>query len=326
MNHEHQPVMAAEAIAALLVKPGGAYVDCTYGRGGHAMRLAAALGGEGMLLLLDRDDDAIAHAKRLFTAASASRGRFNGASAGPRIFVQKGSFADLAALVRQHGMEPLDGVLLDLGVSSPQLEDAQRGFSFHRPGPLDMRMDQSSGATAAEWLASASEAEIAWALRAYGEEPRARRLARRLVAARREAPIDTTERLAALVAAEAPPVRSREGHAQKHPATRSFQAIRMQVNGELQALESCLVAAVALLRAGGRLVVISFHSLEDRLVKRFFRRMQEGEGVPAKLPLREAEVPRRLRLVGRAQRPSAAEVSANIRARSSIMRVAEKVA
>ena len=316
MSQAHQPVMAEEAIAALLVKPGGAYVDCTYGRGGHAMRLAAALGGEGMLLLLDRDDDAIAHAKRVFTTTSA----------GPRIFVQKGSFADLAALVRRHGMAPLDGVLLDLGVSSPQLEDARRGFSFRRAGPLDMRMDQSSGATAAEWLASASEAEIAWALRAYGEEPRARRLARRLVAARREAPIDTTERLAALVAAEAPPARQSQGQSQKHPATRSFQAIRMQVNGELQALESCLVAAVALLRAGGRLVVISFHSLEDRLVKRFFRRMQQGEDVPAKLPLKEAEVPRRLRLVGRAQRPSAAEVSANIRARSSIMRVAEKVA
>ena len=305
----HQAVLAEEAVAALLVKPGGAYVDCTYGRGGHSRRIAQLLGPDGLLLVIDKDAAAIDHARAWMPT-------------GPRVFVQQGSFADLAAFARRHGMQPLDGVLLDLGVSSPQLEDGSRGFSFRRPGPLDMRMDQSQGQTAADWLAEASEAEMVRVLRAYGEEPRAKGIARRLAAARQEAPIDTTDRLAALVAAAAP---AKPG-SKKHPATQTFQAIRIEVNDELAALDSCLIAAVELLRTGGRLVVISFHSLEDRLVKRFFRSLARGDSLPAKLPVRDAEVPRRLRLVGKAVRPSAAQVSANIRARSSIMRVAEKVA
>ena len=308
MMAEHRAALLEEAVAALAPRAGGAYVDCTYGRGGHSQRLADSMGAEGLLLVIDRDPEAIKHAQR----------RFGGDA---RVRVQQGSFADLAAIAQRHELATVDGVLLDLGVSSPQLEDGRRGFSFSRPGPLDMRMDPTSGQSAADWLASASEWEIAQTLKVYGEERHARRLARRLLAARHEAPIATTERLAALVAAALPP-----GDGRRHPATRTFQAIRIQVNDELGALQACLAAAVELLAQGGRLAVISFHSLEDRLVKRFFRAMQQGEDLPEKLPIRDSEVPRRLRLVGKAVRASAAEVRANPRVRSSIMRVAEKVA
>lgn len=306
----HDTVLLDDAVAALLGDRGdraGAYVDCTYGRGGHSQRIAEALGPGGRLLVIDKDSEAIADARQRFAQE-------------PRVLIQQGSFADLAAFVSQHGLAPLAGVLMDLGVSSPQLDQGERGFSFRLPGPLDMRMDQSSGTSAAEWLATASERELAQVLATYGEERYAKRIAKHLVKARQEAPIDTTSRLAELVEAAIP---RKEKH--KHPATRSFQAIRIRVNNELDALETCLSQLVSLLCGGGRLVVISFHSLEDRIVKRFMRRMQQGDPLPDKLPVRDAEIRRHLKVIGKPVRPAEAEIAANARARSAVMRVAEKL-
>ncbi|MGI9321995.1 MAG: 16S rRNA (cytosine(1402)-N(4))-methyltransferase RsmH [Pseudomonadales bacterium] len=306
-GRQHSPVMLDAAVAALVVNQDGAYVDCTYGRGGHSQLIADRLSPTGRLLAIDKDQSAIANAQQRFANDS-------------RVAIQQGSFAQVASFVKQQRLAPLDGVLMDLGVSSPQLEDAQRGFSFNLSGPLDMRMDQSSGQTAAEWLAQASEREIAQTLATYGEERYARRIAKRIVAERGRAPITTTDKLVEIVAAAMP---RKEEH--KHPATRTFQAIRIQVNDELNALETCLADLLDLLRAGGRIVVISFHSLEDRIVKRFFRQMHKGDPLPDKLPVTDDQINRRLKLVGKAIRPSQEEVDANIRARSSIMRVAEKL-
>jgi 16S rRNA (cytosine1402-N4)-methyltransferase len=231
-----------------------------------------------------------------------------------------GSFAQLPHQLRRMGIDAVDGILLDLGVSSPQLDDADRGFSFTHDGPLDMRMDTSRGETAAQWLASAEVDDIAAVLKEYGEERFARRIAAAIVAARKDQPIDSTGRLAQVVS-EANP--RWEKH--KHPATRAFQAIRIKVNRELEDLEELLSGSLDMLRVGGRLVVISFHSLEDRMVKRFMRDMARGEKVPPGVPVTDSALNRRMKILGRAVRPSAAEVEENSRARSAIMRVAEKI-
>ena len=306
--HSHRPVMLAEALEALDVRADGHYVDATYGRGGHAAAILERLGPAGRLLAMDRDPQAVA----------AGRTRFG---AEPRFTIIHADFARLEESVAALGWQGrVDGLLLDLGVSSPQLDDPARGFSFRHDGPLDMRMDPTTGESAAAWLARAPEAEIARVLREYGEERYARRIARAIVTARREAPIITTARLAAIVTAANP-----AWEKGKDPATRSFQALRIHVNRELDALAAALEQAVRVLAPGGRLAVISFHSLEDRLVKRFMRRAARGEPLPRGLPVREAQRDLTLSLVGRARRPAATEVAANPRARSAILRVAERL-
>jgi 16S rRNA (cytosine1402-N4)-methyltransferase len=303
----HQTVLLREAVDALVTTASGVYVDGTFGRGGHSREVLRRLDGNGRLLGVDKDPAAAAEAATL--ARDDSRFSFF-----------HGSFALLPAHLASLGIQAVDGILLDLGVSSPQLDDSGRGFSFQHDGPLDMRMDTSSGETAAEWLAHADEKEIIQVLRDYGEERFAKRIAGALIAAREQAPIATTGQLARIVS-EANP--RWEKH--KHPATRSFQAIRIRVNRELDDLAVLLAAALDLLLVGGRLVVISFHSLEDRLVKRYMRDMARGDAIPAGVPVTDSALNRRMRLVGKAVRAAGDEVAANTRARSAIMRVAEKI-
>ncbi|NGP52183.1 16S rRNA (cytosine(1402)-N(4))-methyltransferase RsmH [Thioalkalivibrio sp. XN8] len=306
----HAPVLLGEVLEALAVRRDGCYLDATLGRGGHAAAILERLGEEGKLLAVDRDPEAI----------RAGRRRFAGDQ---RVSIARGNFAELEHIAREAGFAAgFDGMLVDLGVSSPQLDDPQRGFSFLRDGPLDMRMDPESGDSAAAWLARAGEDEISRVLRDFGEERHARRIARAILRARDEAPIETTGRLAAVIAA-AIPGRPEPG---KHPATRSFQAIRIHVNQELAALDAVLQQSLALLAAGGRLCVISFHSLEDRRVKRFIRRHAEVAEPWRGLPEVPPHARPRLRAVGKAVRASEAEVAANPRARSAVLRVAEKVA
>jgi len=298
-----------ESLAALAIRPDGVYLDGTFGRGGHARALLARLGSAGRLLVLDRDPEAVAVAQAL-------------AAEDPRLLVEQAPFSRLRDVAGHRGLlGSIDGLLLDIGVSSPQLDQAGRGFSFAAEGPLDMRMDNSSGETAAQWLARAQEADIARVLRDYGEERFAGRIARALVWARSEAPILTTTRLAKLVAAACP---TREPG--KHPATRTFQALRIQVNQELDELCAALAAVRDLLAIGGRLVVISFHSLEDRIVKRFMRDQARGPQLPRGVPVRASETQGWLRPLGKAVGASAVEVAANPRARSAVMRVAERLA
>ena len=305
---EHTPVLLSEALAALEVKVDGYYLDATLGRGGHAGAILMKLGRPGRLFAVDRDPAAVA----------AARARFAGDE---RVTVLHGTFGDLPQLLpadaRQHGF---DGILLDLGVSSPQLDDPQRGFSFSHDGPLDMRMDSSRGRTAAQWLADVSERDLADVLHDFGEERFARRVARAIVERRRTAAFERTTDLADVIAGA---VRTREPG--KHPATRTFQAIRMAVNDELGQIERGLAASVDLLAPAGRLAVISFHSLEDRLTKRFLRRHSSVDPVYAGLPHIPAAVRPRLRLVGKAVRPGTREVAANPRARSATLRTAEKL-
>jgi len=303
----HQTVLLREAVEALVTNPAGFYVDGTFGRGGHSRYLLDQLDENGRLLGLDKDPDAAVTARELVQDD-------------PRFEFFHGSFAELPRQLRRMGVDEVDGILLDLGVSSPQLDEGERGFSFLLDGPLDMRMDNTRGETAAEWISSASLEEITGVLRDYGEERFARRIATAIVAARSESAITTTGRLAQVVS-EANP--RWEKH--KHPATRAFQGIRIKINRELEDLQALLAAALDMLRVGGRLVVISFHSLEDRLVKRYMRDMARGEQLPPGVPVRDSAVNRRMRLVGRAVRASAAEVAGNARARSAIMRVAEKI-
>ncbi len=303
----HESVLLQESVAALVTDPEGVYVDGTFGRGGHSRKILDGLGNKGRLLAVDRDQTALAEAQKLMNTDS----RFE--------FVQT-SFAHLPAVIHERGLEKVSGMLLDLGVSSPQIDDPERGFSFRHDGPLDMRMDTGSGESAAEWLARVQEAELAGVLREYGEERFHRRIARAIVEARTEAPITGTSRLADIVSAANP---SWEKH--KHPATRSFQAIRIFINRELDELRSLLDASLDELAPGGRLVVISFHSLEDRMVKRFIRRMCEGDPIPSRVPVMESQRNRRMRAVGRAVRASSEELAHNQRARSAVMRVAEKL-
>ncbi len=306
---EHTPVLPDEVLAGLAVRPDGRYCDATFGRGGHTAAILGALGPAGRVIAIDRDPDAI----------RAGQLRFAGE---PRLTLVRGSFGRLEELVRAAGMAgELSGVLLDLGVSSPQLDEAARGFSFMQDGPLDMRMDNESGQSAAQWLARAGEREIANVIHRLGEERFGRRIARAIVAARAVEPIETTGRLAAIVAAAVP---TREPG--KHPATRTFQAIRIHVNGELEALEAALPQAVRLLAPGGRLCVVSFHSLEDRIVKRFIRREQDGDPVYAGLPEIPPHARPRLKRVGGAVSAGEAEVARNPRARSAVLRVAERLA
>ncbi len=301
----HATVLLHEAVDALAVKPDGIYVDGTFGRGGHSSLILERLGSNGRLIALDKDPAAVA-------AGSAWRDA--------RFQMVHRSFAQLAEVLREQGMVKVDGILLDLGVSSPQLDDAERGFSFRFDAPLDMRMDTSSGMTAAQWLATVEESLLAEVIRDYGEERFAKQIARAVVAARATEPIRTTRQLVELAGKA---VRTRE--AGQNPATRTFQAIRIYLNRELEELAWVLPECVTHLNAGGRLVVISFHSLEDRIVKHFMRDMAEGDKLPRNVPIRASEVPQgRLHLVGKAVRATAAEVQANPRARSAVMRVAER--
>jgi 16S rRNA (cytosine1402-N4)-methyltransferase len=303
----HAPVLLGEVLDALAVRPDGFYVDATFGRGGHSRAVLERLGERGTLLAIDRDPQAVA-------AARVQLG------ADPRAQIVHAAFSRLSEVLDETGRKA-DGILLDLGVSSPQLDDAARGFSFLRDGPLDMRMDPGCGESAADWLARAGEREIATVIARLGEDRYARRIARAIVAARAEAPIDTTGRLAEVVSRAVP---TREPG--KHPATRTFQALRIHVNRELEELEQVLPQAVGSLAPGGRLAVISFHSLEDRMVKRFLRRAAQDDPAWAGLPVVPAHARATLRLVGRAVFPSEAEVAANPRARSAVLRTAERVA
>ena len=306
---EHTPVLPDEVLAGLAVRADGRYCDATFGRGGHTAAILASLGPVGRVFALDRDPEAVRAGRQSFAGE-------------PRLTLIRGSFGRLEELLRAAGLEgELQGVLLDLGVSSPQLDEAGRGFSFMQDGPLDMRMDNEAGESAARWLARAGEREIAGILRTLGEERYANRIARALVAARAAAPIERTGQLADLVAAAVP---TREPG--KHPATRTFQAIRIHVNGELEALESALPQTVRLLAPGGRLCVISFHSLEDRIVKRFIQREERGDPVYAGLPQVPPHARPRLRRVGGRVTPGGAELARNPRARSAVLRVAERLA
>ena len=309
---EHAPVLVEEAVAALAIEAAAAeprlYVDATFGRGGHAARIVGALGPRDRLLALDRDPAAIAAARQRFDADA-------------RVVVVRAAFDTLEALVAAHGEgRACHGVLFDLGVSSPQLDEAARGFSFQHDGPLDMRMDPEDGESAAAWLARARADEIRDVIGQLGEERFAGRIARAIVEQREEEPIVTTGRLAAVVASA---VRTRE--AGKHPATRTFQAIRMHINDELGQLARGLTAALAVLAPTGRLALISFHSLEDRMVKHFLRAQAQPDPAWARLPIAPPFDPA-LRLVGKKQRAGAAEVAANPRSRSAILRVAERLA
>jgi len=300
----HLPVLFAEVMDGLAVKGDGTYLDGTFGRGGHAHGVLQRLGPQGRLLVMDKDPDAIAVAMQM-------------ADADARLSWRRGSFAALADWPAT--ATGLDGVLLDLGVSSPQLDVAARGFSFGKDGPLDMRMDPESGESAAEWLARASEKDIADVLWFHGEERQSRRIARAIVAARAQAPLLRTAQLAELIAQACP-----RGASKTHPATRSFQAIRIHINRELADLEAGLDAALARLKVGGRLAVISFHSLEDRIVKQFMVKHAKAPPANRRMPVDVAFTPV-LRLVGGAQKASEAELVANPRARSAVLRVAEKL-
>ncbi|MCW8196524.1 16S rRNA (cytosine(1402)-N(4))-methyltransferase RsmH [Proteobacteria bacterium 005FR1] len=304
----HITVLLREAVDALIVDPNGLYVDGTFGRGGHSREILAHLSESGRLLAMDKDPAAKAHAQQSF----AGDDRFE--------FVA-GSFTNLRQAVEGRGqLGKVDGILLDLGVSSPQLDEAERGFSFSQGGPLDMRMDPSHGQSAAEWISRAKDTEIAQVLKEYGEERFARRIARAIVAARAEQPIERTDQLAGIIAKAHP-----AWEVGKHPATRSFLAIRLYINRELEDLQDLLSQVVEVLKPGGRLVVISFHSLEDRIVKRFIRRQSKGEELPRGLPVTEAQLNRTMKSIGKAVRPVESEVKNNVRARSAIMRVAEKL-
>jgi 16S rRNA (cytosine1402-N4)-methyltransferase len=299
-------VLVTEAVASLKVKSDGVYVDCTFGRGGHSRAILERLGETGRLVALDRDLAAVRAAEQIDDV---------------RFTVRHARFGEVAEVLRAVGVEAVDGMLLDLGVSTPQLDSAERGFSFRLDGPLDMRMDVSRGITAAQWLETASESEIREVIKTYGEERFAGQIARAIVAARPRRAICTTGQLAQIVGAA---VRTREPG--QDPATRTFQALRIFLNQELEELSLALASALDLLKAGGRLVVISFHSLEDRIVKRFMRDNAQPSSVPRGLALRESErMPPRLRLIGKPVRPSAAEVAENPRSRSAILRVAERL-
>jgi len=306
----HTTVLLEEAVKELVTDPEGFYIDGTFGRGGHSARILAELSAGGRLMAIDKDPEAISFAAERFADE-------------PRFSIEHGSFAQLQSFVEQRGlMGQVTGVLLDLGVSSPQLDDPERGFSFVNDGPLDMRMDTSSGESAADWINRADEQEIADVMYRYGEERFSRRMARAIVAEREQAPITTTARLSKIIA-EANP-RWEKG---KNPATRAFQGIRIHINRELDDVEQCLDQALEVLAPGGKLVVISFHSLEDRIVKRFIRRHVKGdEHLPPGVPVTDAMMKRRLKSAGKAVKAGKDELNQNPRARSAVMRAAIKLA
>ncbi len=305
--NEHQPVLLAETLENLAIQPEGIYVDATFGRGGHAQAILNQLGTKGRLLALDKDPDAVAYAKQYFNDQ--------------RFTIKHGSFAELEKFLNsQKVYGKVNGILLDLGVSSPQLDEAGRGFSFMRSGQLDMRMDYSQGIDAATWISFVDEKELANILWQYGEERFSRRIAKAIVVARQEKPITTTDQLAKIVSAAIP-----SWEKGKHPATRSFQAIRIAVNHELDELKQGLLQSLGALQTGGRLLVISFHSLEDRIVKQFIQQQVRADQFPAKLPIKHIHFQPEFKRLGRAIKPSLQEIAGNPRARSAILRVGEKL-
>jgi len=309
-NFKHTTVLLDEAVNGLNIREDGIYIDGTFGRGGHSRLILSQLGEKGQLIAIDRDPQAIAAAAEIND---------------PRFSIVHGPFSALAEYVEERGLTgKIDGVLLDLGVSSPQLDDAERGFSFMRDGPLDMRMDPTRGQSAAEWLMSAEEADIAFVIKTYGEERFGKRIARAIVERNRDQPMTRTKELATVIAA-AMPVKDKF----KHPATRTFQAIRIWINSELEEIDTALKGALSVLAPGGRLSIISFHSLEDRLVKRFMRDQSRGPQVPAGIPMTESQLEalggRELKTLGKLI-PGEAEVNENPRARSSVLRIAERTA
>ena len=306
-TYTHRPVLLDEVIEALNIQSSGIYVDGTFGRGGHANAILNRLGEQGRLFAMDKDPQAVAAAKEMF----AQDARFS---------IEQGSFSQLKQHVdARQWMGKVSGILLDLGVSSPQLDDPQRGFSFRLEGALDMRMDTSGGLTAAQWVNEAKETALAQVFRDYGEERYAKRIARAIVTSRSEAPITSTTQLANIIAQANPAWE--EG---KHPATRCFQALRIFINRELEDIQQCLPQSLDILIKGGRLAVISFHSLEDRIVKRFIRDQARGDNFPPDLPILAAQIQPKLRAVGKAIYPTEEEINTNPRARSAVLRVAER--
>jgi len=308
---KHETVLLHEAVEALNIKEDGIYIDATFGRGGHSAEIVRQLGSKGRLIVIDKDPLAIAHAKGAYKEDN-------------RVLVWQGSFKDFPDALQEAGLSKADGVLLDLGVSSPQLDDASRGFSFMRDGALDMRMNPDVGESAAEWLARASEEDIANVIYQYGEDKLSRRIARTIVSRRAEVAIATTLQLAEIIAS-AIPMRLQKKEPGKHPATRSFQAIRIFINRELEDLNECLNNSKEFLADKGRLVVICFHSLEDRIVKRFLKKESSAPRVPRGLPIMDEQLSRPLfKLVGKAIKPSQDEIGLNVRSRSAIMRIGER--
>jgi 16S rRNA (cytosine1402-N4)-methyltransferase len=305
-ERSHRPVLLEEVVNAMKVREDGYYLDATAGRGGHVAAILERLGPAGRILAIDRDPQAVAAVTERFAGDA-------------RVQTRQANFSSLSSIVRQR--ECFNGILFDFGVSSPQLDDASRGFSFMQDGPLDMRMNPSDHPSAAEWLATAEQHEIRDVLRRFGEERYAHRIAWAIVNTRAEQQIETTAQLVALIK-EIVPARDQD----KHPATRSFQAIRIRINRELEEIASVLPVAVAALCEGGRLLAISFHSLEDRIVKRFMRDQARGDDLPKEIPIRDAERKPALRLIGKPVRASAKEIDDNPRARSAILRVAERLA
>lgn len=307
MNDEHCPVLLTEVLQGVAVRPEGKYVDATFGRGGHSKALLAQLSPAGRLMIIDKDPRAIATAQALND---------------DRVIIQHGSFAELAKFVDELGWRgEVAGVMMDLGVSSPQLDEAERGFSFLREGPLDMRMDDSQGVTAAQWLATATQEDIANVIWQYGEERQSRRIARAIVDGRQQSPLETTKQLADVIEKVCP----RRHDQKKHPATKSFQAIRIYINRELEDLQSALTQAVDVLQPGGRLAVISFHSLEDRIVKRFMQLKSKGAALPSNLPIKARDEKFELNCIGKVIKASEEELANNVRSRSARLRIAEKV-
>jgi 16S rRNA (cytosine1402-N4)-methyltransferase len=305
----HRSVLLQESISGLNIKPDGIYIDATFGRGGHSAEILKQLSNKGRLIALDRDDTAIESAQRFIDD--------------PRFSIHHVAFSHIEDVVNElELMCNIDGVLMDIGVSSPQLDDASRGFSFQKDGPLDMRMDRSSGISAADWLNKADLDEITMVLKTYGEEKFGKRIAHAVIEQRAIKPLETTAEFAQLID-KAVPVKDKF----KHPATRSFQGVRIFINGELDQLNQGLAGAVKVLKTGGRLVVISFHSLEDRVVKRFIRKLSKGKDIPRGLPITQQEIDadKLVIAIGRAVKPSAEEVAQNVRCRSSVLRTAEKL-
>ncbi|MEG3765654.1 16S rRNA (cytosine(1402)-N(4))-methyltransferase RsmH [Alteromonas sp. 14N.309.X.WAT.G.H12] len=305
----HISVLLNESVTALAIKPDGTYIDATFGRGGHSAQILAALGEQGRLIAFDRDPQAIAAAQRY--------------KDDPRFTIIHEPFGEMVQVIEGMSLKgKIDGVLMDLGVSSPQLDDASRGFSFMKDGPLDMRMDTSRGQSAADWLATAEEQDIAQVIKEFGEEKFGKRIAHAIVERRKTQPVTRTAELAELID-EAVPVKDKY----KHPATRAFQGIRIYINAELEQLRVGLKAAVEVLAPEGRLAVISFHSLEDRLVKRFIKEQSRGKVVPHNLPITQAEIDadKVLKALGKAIKPSEEEIAHNVRSRSAVLRVAEKL-